>query len=97
MIDIPRPIKPHLTGYREFEARLMEVIASRFDLGWPEPPELHAYDQRIVANERAALHGPAPRPWADPGKPLPGITITGWHPLMARARFLARAEELGVA
>jgi uncharacterized protein len=96
LIDVPSPIKPFLSGYKEIEARLMHAVAARFGLTWPEPDALRDYDRRIVSNERAALHGPAPQPWTDHGEPLPGITITGWMPLQASARFLMRARELGV-
>jgi len=96
LVDVPSPIKPLLAGYAAAELRLMEVIAGRFGLPWPEPPELRDYDRRIIVNERAALHGLAPRPWADHGEPLVGITISGWVPLMARSRFLTRAHELEV-
>ncbi len=99
LMDIPRPIKPALSGYAELEARLMRAVAERFGLDWPMPAALKQYDDRILQNERAALWaGPPPHPWASDaaGPPLEGITVTGWLPYQARARFLARADELGV-
>lgn len=96
LVDIPKPLKPFLPQYREAERRLAELIAARFGLEWPEPIALHTYDTRILHNEQAALHPNPPQPWNVPGSPLEGITITGWLPLQARARFLARATELGI-
>jgi uncharacterized protein len=94
--DIPRPIKPHITGYAAIEDAIMRCVADRFDLIYPEPPELKEYDTRILHNERAALHLAPPKPWDIPGTPLPGITIVGLGPQAARHRFLTRANELGI-
>jgi hypothetical protein len=96
LIDIPKPLKPFLPQYLDAERRLMELIAARYGLEWPEPETLHEYDTRILHNEQAALHPHPPRPWNIPGQPLAGITITGWPPLMARTRFLGRCQELGI-
>lgn len=96
LIDIPRPLKPFLPQYREAERVLMECIAARYGLEWPEPADLHEYDTRILHNEQSVLHPSPPQPWNVPGLPLAGITITGWQPLQARARFLSRCAESGV-
>ena len=96
LIDIPKPLKPFLPQYRDAERRLMEIIAARYELDWPEPETLREYDTRILHNEQAALHPHPPQPWNIPGRPLSGITITGWQPLQARMRFLIRCEELGI-
>ena len=74
----------------------MELIAGRYDLEWPEPALMADYDTRILHNEQAALHPNPPQSWNIPGRPLAGITITGWQPLQARVRFLSRCEELGI-
>ena len=96
LIDIPKPLKPFLPQYRDAERRLMEIIAARYELDWPEPETLREYDTRILHNEQAALHPHPPQPWNIPGRPLSGITITEWQPLQARMRFLIRCEELGI-
>lgn len=96
LIDIPKPLKSAIPQYQDAERRLMEVIAARYNLEWPEPAELHEYDTRILLNEQSVLHPNPPRPWNVPGLPLSGITITGWQPLQARARFLHRCDELGI-
>lgn len=96
LCDVPRPIKPYLSGYHAIEARVMEAVAVRFGLPWPMPAELKPYDDRILLNEQARLMAPLPMPWDVPGEPLPGVTPTGWLPMQAKVRFLARAEELGL-
>ena len=96
LIDVPKPIKPFLPQYKQAEHVLMELIAGRYDLEWPEPALMADYDTRILHNEQAALHPNPPQSWNIPGRPLAGITITGWLPLQARVRFLSRCEELGI-
>jgi hypothetical protein len=95
--DVIRPIKPHLRGYYDIEDQLMGAIAVRFDLfPWPMPAELKGYDERMLLNEQARLMAPPPMPWNVLGEPLSGISISGWLPMHAKLRFLARATELGL-
>jgi len=53
LVDVPRSVKPLLTGYKEWEHRLSEIIAKRFDLIYPWPEEVHQLDTRILLDERA--------------------------------------------
>lgn len=94
LVDVPRPIKSSLTGYREIEAVLEASIAMRFSLADPCPALVKEYDTRILNNERSALMSPAPREWLPCGDPLPGVRIIGLQQARAETMFLRRFEEL---
>lgn len=51
MCDIPRPIKRHLHEYKDVEERLMQVIATKFKLIYPFPPELKIADKHMLEKE----------------------------------------------
>lgn len=93
--DIARPVKKYLTDYAPIEDNLMRVIAVRFGLPWPEPPEVKEIDNRILLDEKAELKpGHPPRPWDNiRGGPL-GIPIHGFSPERARALFRRRFTKL---
>lgn len=96
MVDLPRPIKRQFPEYRAAEDRLWLVIAERFGVDAVLPASVHDADNRILLDERAALLGPQPRPWAQDLEQLSalGIGITGWPPSMAKVAYLARLREL---
>lgn len=59
LVDIPRPIKPHLKGYLEMEAVLQEVIFERFDV--PDMcKDVKHLDCHIVHDEAKVLFKTAP-------------------------------------
>lgn len=90
--DIARPVKRHLTEYAAIEKRLMLAIAERFDLPWPEPPEVKYVDNRILHDEKDQLFGKhAPRSWDLPEGPF-GVEIDGWTPQWAKTFFLKKWE-----
>lgn len=94
LVDIPRPVKPFLLGYREAEARAQAVIGHRFglsSLGFPKA--VHEADNRILADERAQAMAPCERAWTDTGAPL-GVTLRFWSPPEAKQQFLALFEQL---
>lgn len=88
LADVPSPIKPFLTNYYEAEARVEKVIAVAFGLDMAEAsPFIKRIDTRIRVDESKALM-PRASDWSDTlGRPL-GITILGWSPAEAEARFL---------
>lgn len=96
--DVSRPVKPHLPGYQEIEARLMAAILARYDVD-PSPAEkafVTDLDIRICHDEAAALLPGGPLPgWNLPGGPL-GVTIQGWLPANAGMEFRSRARECGL-
>ena len=91
--DMVRPLKyqPTMAAYRAIEARWEETIAERFDLGIAAYDHVKAIDDRILADERAALL-PHSNAWK-PRDPL-GAVIVGFDPRDAEALFLERFEEL---
>lgn len=92
IVDIPSPLKPLLTGYREIEQRIESVIAEKFgvNLGHPLIRDL---DLIMLATEKRDLMGPEARPWGDLPDPLPE-KIEPWTPIQAEQRFLLRFREL---
>lgn len=92
VVDMPRPLKQMLPGYREIEARVWGTIAARFNLPEELAPEVHAADNLLLMTERASLLGPQPEPWPpelEAIAPLP-LKISGWSPYEACKQFKAR-------
>lgn len=88
LADVPRPVKPFLTGYAALEQTLDEVIAERFGLTYPWPHEVHELDCRILIDERDALMAPCPVDWNLPYAPL-GLKPFTWPPEYAERQFMA--------
>lgn len=51
ILDIPRPIKPFLEGYKEVEHNLMSVIAKKYNLEYPFNDAVHHADQLALECE----------------------------------------------
>ncbi len=49
--DMARPLKRLIPEYKKIEVGIMRAIAFRFDLGWPEPPEVKTADIYALALE----------------------------------------------
>lgn len=95
VVDVPRPLKRNLVGYREIEGGVMIAIALRFNLpGVVMPREVHDADDRILLTERNALMAATHERWAqeDLG-PLP-VTIYAWAPAEAERRYARRLADL---
>jgi hypothetical protein len=106
LVDVPRPVKPFLPGYKDAEARVMDAVCDRFGLPRGVPRVVHEIDGRIIADERTNM-APCTAEWADSGAPL-GIRIEYWRPEIAEIYFLdmfsklkasrgSVAESMGVA
>lgn len=98
--DMVRPLKYQLPAYQSAEAEVLRAIAVRFDAPALARPELPALvkeaDNRILLDERAALLGTPPQPWAvEDLQPL-GVDIQGWSPERAEQEYLQRLAELGI-
>ncbi|MEO1952975.1 hypothetical protein, partial [Thioclava sp.] len=93
LVDVPRPVKPYLTGYREAEEVMERAVADAFDLCWPMPPEVKRVDNAILADEAAQLMTTPPRDWRLQEPPL-GISIDPWSPQTAKRRFLETFHEI---
>lgn len=86
LVDVPRPVKPYLPGYKVAEARVMRAICDRFDLPHEMPDEVHAADGAIIADERFNMT-PCATEWGATGSGL-GVYLRNWQPSVAEAEFL---------
>jgi len=96
-VDVPRPLKQHLPGYKEIEARNWAVVAERFGLPLELPQCVHDADVAMLFAERDALLLPSPRDDWGMGLATPikaKVNIFGYMPGRASTRFLQRFEEL---
>ena len=97
LCDIPRPIKPYLTNYKEIEAQLCEVIAEKYGVPYPWPAEVHELDMRILLDERNALMKESPSivgdGWPDHLDPL-GAKIRALDHKQAYTLFMGRFYDL---
>lgn len=86
LVDVPRPIKPHLKGYFEIERNLQRVIFDVFVIS-----DLTDYiiylDTNIVRNEVEDLFDNVPD-WVYHYDRLEDIIIRNWTPEQARDRFI---------
>lgn len=88
LVDVPRPLKPFLVGYREAEDKIARAVCERFSLPLEMPAEVKAADTRILTDERHQNMAPAPKPWSTDTEPL-GVTLQFWSPTVAKREFLA--------
>lgn len=102
LLDVVRPLKPHLPGYREMEQRVTDKIAARFGLPMQMPPEVKAADNRLLLDERDQNMRPTAHVWdlaqaaAGAGVGPLGIPLHYWTPEQAEAEFLMSARAFGV-
>lgn len=97
--DMVRPLKVLLPAFKEYETRGLRVIAAKFNLPWPEPPELKLYDNRALAIESASLMSSEEALHDGRGGALDlgefdCATIKPLTPADAEREFLARHAEL---
>lgn len=88
LVDVPRPLKPFLVGYKEAEDKIARAVCDRFGLPMEMPAEVRAADTRILTDERHQNMAPAPKPWSTDAEPL-GVTLQFWSPPRAKREFLA--------
>lgn len=93
IVDVPRPLKPFLPGYKHAEAQVESAIAERFGLALPMPPSVKEADNRILHDESAQNMAAPPQPWNLPGEPL-GVRLQFWSPARARAEFMSEFRAL---
>lgn len=92
--DIPRPLKPYIHGFQQFEDQIMEQVALRWDLPKEIPPEVKHIDRNIVRTEAEALFSDPPD-WLEfydvvcsPDR------VLGLSPKAAERLWLARYQEI---
>lgn len=88
LVDVPRPLKPFLSGYSEAESKIMAAVCVRFDLPRTIPAEVKEFDTRILTDERQQNMAPPPKPWSTDAEPL-GIDLQFWSPPRAKREFMA--------
>jgi hypothetical protein len=88
LTDVVRPIKKHLGGYLEIEARLERVLADKYGLVYPYPAEIKRLDNSILTDERQQNMAPPPKAWDvyETVDPL-GVTLQFWTPAEACYRY----------
>lgn len=100
VLDVVRPLKPYLPGYREIEARVMNAICRRFGLSPVMPPEVKLADNRILLAERDQNMLPTSHVWglaqatAGAGVGPLEVTLQFWTPDSAEVAFLNAFEAL---
>jgi hypothetical protein len=91
LVDIPRPIKPFLTNYKDYERKLMDCVCEKFGLSLEEPEEVKALDTGILIDEMEQLmdynivNSPYPRL---------GVKIQCLPPVAAKSLFLETFRSL---
>lgn len=93
LTDLPRPIKLAVVGYDRLEDAVLQVIARRFELGWPMPEEVRRADDVMLATEMRDLLGPPPEPWPLSAAPREE-SVVPLSPREAEHAFLERYREL---
>lgn len=91
--DIPRPLKPFLSNYKEYEAAWMQVICERYDLPLEMPEIVHQYDNLILAVERDQIMTAPPIDWGLTAT-IPGLVLPCWNPDEAEFYFLMQFHRL---
>ena len=92
--DVPRPIKPFLTNYKEIENRNMNAIVHKFNLlPFKIPESVKKIDTAILADEQKQVMNPSEHAWYLPESPL-DVRIEFWEPERAEIEFLNRFHEL---
>lgn len=92
--DVIRPLKHALPDYRAIETRLEEVLAERFGLKYPWPPEIKEADNVLLMTERRDLVNHCGRDWSNRAEPMEQ-KISPWSPGASRWAFIDRARDLG--
>lgn len=95
IVDVPRPLKRQLAGYRDIEDMIWVCIAQRFLIELAVPEEVKIADNRILLDERDNLMPNTKYSWeADTVYSPFGVPIVGWSPEYAEKRYLERMAEL---
>lgn len=91
LVDVPRPVKPYLAGYKDAEAKVMAAVCDRYGLPREMPEIVHDADNRIIGDELVNL---VPMEWhARYNEPL-GVSLKYWSPERAKDEFMATFDAL---
>jgi hypothetical protein len=96
VVDVPRPLKRFLPGYKEAESAVARAIERRFDLesGILDHPAVKHWDETLLATEaRDIMGGESAGKWSLQASPL-ARKIVPWNVGYTRLRFLDTFEAL---
>lgn len=93
LVDVPRPVKQYLQGYKEIENRLWGAISRKFELPQDMAQSIKEADNAVLLAEQQQIMKPPPAPWCVPGEPAP-VRIIGWDPERAEMFFRGRFEHI---
>lgn len=98
VLDVIRPLKPALSGYREIEDRVMVEVCQRFGLNYLGSPSsmpsmVKEADNRILVDEKQQNMAPGLVWGTDSLAPL-GVELQFWTPGRAEYQFLAEFSRL---
>lgn len=87
LVDMPRPIKQQLQGYRDVEAKLDAVIREKYELPPKMSDEIHLIDNEMLATEKRDLMNPSMGKWSFlpepyPEKIIPVTSLEAYHQFM---------------
>lgn len=93
LVDVPRPLKPFLQGYRASEDAIMAVICERFGLAAGMPDIVKQLDTGILTDEMHQNMAFPPVRWSTETTPI-GVRLQFWSPHRAKSEFLAEFYNL---
>lgn len=92
LVDLPRPLKRCLSGYKVIEDRLLKSIQNRFHLD-EIPSSVKIADLRMLSTEASQNMSTPPKQWQEAAEPFQ-IELNYWNPKQAKFEFLKRFKEL---
>lgn len=103
LVDVPRPVKPSLAGYKTLEQRIMFEVARQFSLALGDhvlrseghiPAIVEEYDFRMLVDEKAQNMADGPTWGSIDGLEPVGVTLQFWTPEQAESEFMRAFEML---
>lgn len=88
LIDVPRPLKPFLPGYKAIEAQVQMNVCIAFGLPIEMPEEIRQLDGDILRDESFQNMTTPPVAWDFPTHRSLGISLNYWSPELAEMHFL---------
>ena len=92
LVDVPRPVKPFLPGYKQAENAVMAAICDRFGLPHAMPAKVKTADRAIIVDERSNMASCVAE-WYATGPGI-GTQLQYWPPEKAEAQFLHEFRKL---
>lgn len=92
--DIPAPLKPYLTNYKEIEAKIMACICEKFGLDNEMPTEVKQLDKDILKNEYYAVMNMHESNWGAKYNGIYGLNIPEHSPTGIKFSFLRKFRSL---